>query len=174
MINKTMLQSMFELGMNISYSKFIHKKNNDAIMYTRQGVPLIDLNKTLINWNKFKNFYNILNKKDACIGIMLNEQLISRYSIEIGLKKNWKILPLSWKAGYLTNDSKENYELIIFFHLNKLDQQKGALETKKLGIPSAGFLSVDMSPEYVDYNIIANMSSKQAYDLFLLDLLKNK
>jgi len=157
------LQSMIQSGMGISSSTNIHINNRNSVIAYRNNVPIINLNITLDKWIQFLFLFKNIEKVNGKIAFMCNKQSIHRYGQWIS--ESWHILPLQWKPGTLSN-SKSNYDLIIFLHLNSLDQQSAALEAKKLSIPSAGFLATDLNPNIVDYSFLANTDSFTSLDFF--------
>lgn len=163
------LHALIQSGTCISPSIHIHTLNRDNILGYRENIPIINMDKTLEKWEIFLKVFKQIKKENGVIGIMM-DKTASKYYGPVIQNSSIILLNPQWKPGFLSNSSLQ-LDLIFFFQLSLLDQQSAALEAKRLAIPSAGFISSDMSPNVVDYSFLANTDSYESTKLFLSTLL---
>jgi len=116
------VQKLFSINAHLGHRKNrLHPKAKKYVYQIINGVTIIDLTKTVHEFEQAKNFLNQLGKNNQSIILVATKKVISQFAAKLAAKNNIHYITNKWLPGLLTN-----FETIIrnVKKLNQLEKEK--------------------------------------------------
>lgn len=167
-----MIQQMLSCGMHLGHSI---KKGNRAMLPfiwgTREGIHIIDLEKTLYYLRKAISTATELSANGANILFVAQQQLFERLTYEVAVESGHFYINGPWTQGLICNRGlllgSEKYLPDLVIILDHGTNPMPAIEADKQLIPTIAICDSNSNPDCVTYPIPANDDSYDSVNLII-------
>ncbi len=116
------VEKLFSLNVHLGHRKNrLHPKAKKYVYKIINGVSIIDLTKTVPDFEKAKEFLNEANKKNQSVMLVATKKVIAQFASKLAGDHNIPFITNKWLPGLLTN-----FETIIknVKKLNQMEKEK--------------------------------------------------